>query len=492
MVAVNTTQAPTTASATPHLGTGHVLNTKTLSQALAATPGADAWQVEVIGDDEAQLYIIGERVESRRNVTNQRAHASVHHFHLPQHPQLDNGATEQGRQAEQSGINAQALGMSDLTLLASDVAHPATLAARLNEAVAMASLTDNRPFRLPGAIDTTYPMPLLVDPTLQRDMANALERARVQLAVAVAEQPGVRLSSAELYATRRQRSFRNSRGLTGSSQETEVALDLVLIAGEGDRAAEMHAELRRRRIEDLQIEKTVAAYATFARHAVYATTPTTMQGPVILSGDALSNFFVSPLFMGSALLFHASAQSAYLHLSRFALGESITGDEPLGDRLTLASDALRPYGVRSYRFDSDGLPATDATLIENGVFKRHWADARYSVYLDVPPTGGLGNITVGRGTASLDALRSVDGGPVYEIVSFSAFTPDQVTGDFASEIRLGYLHDASGVRPIKGGVLSGNVFTALRDVRFSAEAYTDGNYYGPSAARFGDLSVAGS
>ncbi|HLY29628.1 MAG TPA: hypothetical protein VKQ36_01245, partial [Ktedonobacterales bacterium] len=235
MTAVNTLTQTTTSvrsEVLPAATVGQTLNTETFGQALAATPGADAWQVEVIGEDEAQLYTIGSRVESRRNVTHQRAHASVYHFHVPQNPAQSDGVGPQ----DSSGAT-QALGMSELTLLASDVADPNVLAARLRDGVTMASLTDNPPFRLPGATGHTYPMPLLVDPTLQRDMAGALERARVQIAVAVAEQPGVRLSSAELYATQRQRSFRNSRGLAGSSQETEVFLDLVLIAGEGDRAA---------------------------------------------------------------------------------------------------------------------------------------------------------------------------------------------------------------------------------------------------------------
>jgi hypothetical protein len=45
--------------------------------------------------------------------------------------------------------------------------------------------------------------------------------------------------------------------------------------------------------------------------------------------------------------------------------------------------------------------------------------------------------------------------------------------------------------PIKGGALSGNVFSALTDARLSAEAYSDGTYSGPSAIRFGTLAIAG-
>ncbi|HUY79255.1 MAG TPA: metallopeptidase TldD-related protein [Ktedonobacterales bacterium] len=461
------------------------LNTETLARALAATPGANAWEVEVLSDEQAQLYVIGDAVESRRTVVNRSSHATIFNLHAP------HASGAEGQNGAQPA--SQAMGRAELSLLAEDAANPDRLTARLADGVTMASLTDNPPYTLPKPSEYAFPMPPLVDPVLQRDAAGALDRARVQLEVAVAAQPNVSLSSAEFFATRRERSFRNSQGVRGSYQETEVFLDLVLIASDRGNSAEMHAELKRRRLEDLQIAGTVAAYATFARHSLYATTPSTARGPVILSGEALANFF-SPLAFssGNPILTQTSAQAAYQHLSRFSVGDFITGDEPRGDRLNLSSDPLRPYGVRSYRFDADGLPATEVALIENGVLRRQWADARYAAYLGVTPTGQTGNLAVGRGSASLDALRALDGAPVYEIVSFSAFGPDPVTGDFTAEIRLGYQHDATGVRPIKGGSLTGNIFTALQDVRFSANAYTDGVYYGPAAARFGDLSVAGS
>lgn len=483
MSAVYNPAATTTSGQTPLTG-AQALNTQTLGAALAATPGAHAWQVETLADEESQLYVIGDVVEARRTVVNQRAHATISNLHSPH-------SGEGGLNGSQPSAN-QALGLADLSLLGEDAADPARLAARLADGVTMASLTDNPPYALPSPSGYAFPMPPLVDSVLLRDAAGALDRARVQLEVAVAAQPNVSLSSAELYATRRQRSFRNSQGVRGSYQATEVLLDLVLIATDRGRSAEMHTELKRRRLEDLQIAGTVAAYATFARHSLYATLPPTARGPVILSGEAIANFFSPLRFAGNPWLVQTSAQAAYQRLNRFSVGDFITGGEPQGDRLTLTSDPLRPYGVRSYRFDADGLPAQEVTLIEKGVLRRNWADARYAAYLGVAPTGQVGNLAVGRGAASLDALRSLDGGPVFEIVSFSAFAPDPVTGDFSSEIRLGYRHDASGVRPIKGGSLVGNVFTALQDVRFAAAAYTDGVYYGPAAARFGDLSVSGS
>jgi len=482
MLAPNDLRTTQSVQSTSSTDTHGRLDAQALGQALAAIPGADAWQVDVIAEEEAQLYLIGERTESQRLVTNEHAIAHIHNLHAP------HGGTD--------AAGGQALGEAELTLLASDAADPARLVARLADGVTMATLTDNQPFLLPAPAAQGYPELDITDAALlggQDGMMVALDGLRARLEAAVAAESNVRLSSAEFYATRRRRALRNSRGLTGASEGTQVFFDLVLIAGNGAQQAEVHAEMKRRRLADLQIEGTVAAYSAFARHSLHAITPATAHGPVILSGEAVANLFYSQLFFtNNPLLMHSSASGAYQKLSRFTPGELITQEDPRGDRLTLASDGLRPFGVRSAPFDDEGLPATNTPIIENGRLRRYWADTRYATYLGVEPTGNFGNITVTRGATPLTALRHAENGPVYEIVLFSFFNPDPVTGDFAGEIRLGYRHDPDGrVTPIKGGALTGNVFAALADARFSSDAYTDGVYYGPAAIRFGDLTIAG-
>ena len=81
--------------------------------------------------------------------------------------------------------------------------------------------------------------------------------------------------------------------------------------------------------------------------------------------------------------------------------------------------------------------------------------------------------------------------PHVEVVAFSWFNPDGVTGEFASEIRLGYVVNGDKRTPFKGGMLVGNVLDALADVRWSAETGFYGDYQGPTTARFAQLTVAG-
>lgn len=447
---------------------------ETIGDVLATIHGADEWQVETLRDEEMQVYLIGDHVESRRSVSDDRARVTIYNDHTPR--DLDTGIVARGR--------------TETTLLASDVASHDRLAAKLHDAVARARLTDNPPFGLPGFPLGGFPMVETVDPALEGEMGPALESALAQLRVAAVKWSGVHLSSAELFARRSHRALRNSRGLTGFGLGTRVFLDFVLIAHENGKEAEFHAALSRRRLADFMTDGTVSAYATFARHSLFAAMPATHSGPVILTGQALADLF-NPGLGSGPLTVHASGQAIYQKISRFKTGDFITPEQPRGDRITLTSDALRPWGVETAPFDAQGLPASRVSVIVDGVFVRPWSDARYAAYLGIEPTGSFANVTITPGHHSLEALRSTADGPVYEIVSFSWMNPDPVSGDFVAEIKLGYRHDADGTTPIKGGSLSGNVFAALTDARLSAEKYSDGTYYGPAGIRFGSLTIAG-
>lgn len=460
---------------------------ESLAEALRATPGVGAWQVATTRRDEAQIYLIGAEIEeARRTVSSAESAVTIHNLHTRRLEEDGDASDATGGAAR---LDEAALGVATLTVQLDELAESEPLAARLRDGALMASLTDNQAFHLPAEPARGFPVVEVEDLALGGSIAAAVERAAQQLQAALRQTPGVRLGSAELYAARIHTALANSQGLSASKRETSVSLDLALIAGEGDHAAEFHAELRRRRLSDLQLERVVAAYGAFALHALHATAPDAWEGPAILSGEAAAQFF-NPIY-GGPLVAHTSAEMAYRKLSRLAAGEFVTPEEPRGDRLTLVSDATRPYGSRTAPFDGSGVPAHNVMLIEGGVFRRPWADAKYAQYLGVEATGDIGNLTVACGATPLERLRSAEAGPVYEVVAFSLFNPDPVTGDFSTEIRLGYRHDATGTQPIRGGALVGNIFAALSDARFSAESFSDGVYLGPAGIRFGALKIAG-
>jgi len=116
------------------------------------------------------------------------------------------------------------------------------------------------------------------------------------------------------------------------------------------------------------------------------------------------------------------------------------------------------------------------------------ASQRYAEYLHIPATGAFGNIELPPGTTPASDLLAE---PYVEIVRFSWFNPDPITGDFASEIRFGYIVENGVRKPFRGGQLVGNYMDALADVRWSKETIFGGGYLGPHTARFNHLRISG-
>jgi PmbA protein len=162
------------------------------------------------------------------------------------------------------------------------------------------------------------------------------------------------------------------------------------------------------------------------------------------------------------------------------------------DPVTIVSDATMPFGTRSRVFDDEGLPGKRVTLIEDGVLKNFWAEQRYADYLAIPATGPVGTLVLNAGTQTGEEMLAPTSAPLFYVVTFSAMDPDHITGDFSGEIRLGYMVTSAGTRPIKGGTVSGNVFSAFAQAQLSRDTVFLGDYHGPRLVRFNSMTITGS
>ena len=431
-----------------------------LTALLATAPGVADWKLRRRSDRETQLYLVGARQEALRTVAGDRYDVTVYVDH-------------DGKR-----------GSSSATVLPE---YPDEWAARVRDAVFRAKLQSNPPFTLPGR--SRYRTVTLVDAAIRDRPDEAARAVADRLLRLVRREAGVRLSSAEVFLTHARTRFANSRGASGEYDETSAELEFVILAGDGVRGTEALAEYGRRRVSDLAVEESVADAARHARDALVAAPPRgAKSAAVIFSGEPLRDGTISDFWQ--PFRFHLSAEAAYRKLSRFAPGRSITSGRLAGEPLRLAADPTLRYGVASAPFDRDGVALRRVSLVDAGKLERYWATKEYADYLGVEPTGMLTNIDVLPGRAAAADL-SRDGAAL-EVVSFSWFNPDVVTGDFSCEIRLGYEHRRGSVRPVKGGAVQGNLFTAFAHARFSREVEWMGTYHGPRAIRFEGLTVAGS
>jgi predicted Zn-dependent protease len=442
-----------------------------IRDALGRQPGVDDWTIRREASRGVQLYLVGDRIENVRHVQHEAYEVDLFNRH-----QTDAGA---------------AVGSATLPVASSDLDRLGPL---LADGVTIAASVHSPPWELPGAGDNPD-VPLADPQLLSPDGAmRVAEEFADRIRELIAQHDGrVRLSAAELFLTASEEELENSRGASGTTVSTHVLLEINLLSGAGNQEAEAFRQVAARRLEDLNIENTIESLARGAQDMIHAGPPRTHLGPVIVGGDAIWQLLGAGVTGGpGAILTQASAASAYDNISRLEVGRPISGErEPAGDPITVRANARLPYGLTSYRLDPDGVPAQDLLIVEDGILVARPATKRYADYLGLPTTGYASQIQVAAGNRTAASLLEDDGHRC-EVLAFSAANVDALTGNFGMEIRVGYDHGPDGTRrPVKGGSVTGNLFEALADARFSAETGLFPAYQGPVAARFGRLQVSG-
>ncbi len=425
--------------------------------ALQARSDLQGWSVRHIATRGAQLYAVPATVEARRTVESERFVVKVVR-HTP-------------------GPDAKpASGTGNVTLLPGD-----DIPSALDRAALMAGLVHNPLYSLPRPSE--IPEVSLVDPLIQNDPGPALDGLLTRLRAAAATVPEVRLTAAELFGEEQVTRLCTSRGIDATQTGTTIDFECVLLSQSGGREAESFLEMSRRRVADVDIEAEVAHQARYALDSLSAGPPRHYEGPVVIQGPALAT-----VLNGGVLQTLGAGGAKYAKVSSWEISQSIFRREAEGDPLTVFANRRLPYGIRANRFDDEGHPAQRVALIRNNILQTFVANQRYADYLNIVPTGAFGDVELPPGTTPAAELLVE---PYVEIVAFSWFNPDSITGEFSSEIRFGYIHEGGRRMPFKGGSLVGNLLQALANVRWSSETGFYGDYQGPTTARFGSLAVAG-
>lgn len=202
---------------------------------------------------------------------------------------------------------------------------------------------------------------------------------------------------------------------------------------------------------------------------------------VILSGEPVKEIL-------SYYVNKSRASSVYNKISTIKIGDLIQGKEVKGDLINLVLDPKIKNSVYSSPIDNDGLVLSRVSIIEHGKLKSYHGDLRHSYYLGTKPTGNIGNFVVSAGSKSISDMKKE---PYVELVTFSDFQMNPVTGEFAGEIRLGWYFDGGITKKITGGSLSGNIQNNHNNMYLSKEIQNNGGFVGPKAIEMFDLTIAG-
>lgn len=230
------------------------------------------------------------------------------------------------------------------------------------------------------------------------------------------------------------------------------------------------------------IDEKVKEQFNFSREkAIASPTPALLKHTVLLTGAPvieLLNYYLNK----------ASAKSVYNGVSIAKLGKNIQGDDTRGDLITLTLDPFMKNSTKSSPYDDDGFPLQSVEVFKKGVLNVYHGDARHCHYLNIEPTGNISNFIIEGGAHSIIDFKE---SPYLEIVAFSDFQMDDLTGNFGGEIRLGWYFNGTNTIPVTGGSISGNIKDLQKEMYLSKELQSDNNFVGPRTVKLLNVSVAG-
>ncbi|MCK4328127.1 MAG: TldD/PmbA family protein [Candidatus Diapherotrites archaeon] len=181
--------------------------------------------------------------------------------------------------------------------------------------------------------------------------------------------------------------------------------------------------------------------------------PVDYEGTVTLHQDVIGSFF------GESVVRNLNGELARRGKAKWAdrLGKKVTGD------FTLTDDPTIDWGIGTMPFDDEGVPTTKKDMIKNGVLKQFYYDTRTANLAGAkatgngfrggpvsPPTISMTNVVI-----SPESRGSGGGMFVRDLMGYHNMNP--VTGDFSLDITHAILNE----KPVRGCVLTGNVFEML-------------------------------
>ena len=229
------------------------------------------------------------------------------------------------------------------------------------------------------------------------------------------------------------------------------------------------------------LKETITQLFSFGRDRLKAEpTPKTKVDTVILStqdATELYNYF----------LMQMNASYKYRKISAYEKGVSIAVDRT-GDKINLkALSSLKNSGA-DFPVDEEGAEIKERYLIENDIPKSFWGSRQFMSYLGEEESGIVRNVSVDGGSSSKEELRS---GDYIEVVEFSDFQVDPMSGDIVGEIRLGYLHEGGTVKIVTGGSISGSIVDVLPSLKFSSETKQYDTMVIPEVTRMEGMRITG-
>jgi len=265
------------------------------------------------------------------------------------------------------------------------------------------------------------------------------------------------------------RAITNSNGVEGFDQGTIVECSLATIAREGGEVTPICFEFNEERLYDIDPEWVGREAARLAVSALKAKKTETKNTRVIFTPIALQQLLYFTLINAVKAGYVQRGQSVF----KGRIGETVASEN-----VTVYDDGLFKGGLRTWKFDGEGVPQQRTSIIERGILrnfiydnytakkegKESTGNASRAGYVSTPTVEATNfRFALGRKTPE-DILGEVKEGLLVYYLQ-GAHSSNPASGGFsvvatpAWKIKNGELAHAT-----KGAMLAGNVFDVLKNV----------------------------
>ncbi len=289
------------------------------------------------------------------------------------------------------------------------------------------------------------------------------------------------INSYEIFAEKIKKRIVNSEGVDMTATYPNSTVEVVINARNEKHEIELYNMYTSGTCDKEALKKEIALSLQYGKDRLNTVpTPAIKKAPLVLSTKDVMNVCEwAAAKMAAALVFRK--------MSNFEIGKPIC-DDVKGDTLTLKSVKELPNSSMNIGMDNEGSIVRDMDIIRDNIPQNYFGDRMFSYYMGLKDSFTPNNYELEGGSFTAEELRQ---GTFLEVVEFSDFSVDQITGDIGGEIRLGYWHEGDKVTVVSGGSVSGSLPELIKDIRFSKEQKQYDYAVVPAVIRIADVTIAG-
>jgi len=409
--------------------------------------GADAWEITDLNEWGWEFYFIGHRLDQHRT-------KAVDSFSVKVYQKLEDGKFLGSASAKISPDASEEEMRRIVDGLCRDAAYVR------NPFYTLLSPSEDKPEPESAPLDM-----------------KAVSAAFLQAMRSVPETETEDLNSYEIFVSEIRRRFLNSNGVDVTSVYPSSLVEAVINARRDGHEIELYRMLKSGTCDrDHLIRELTDALACGKDRLMTSPTPPLGKADVIFSTSEARELYCY-------FLDRLDTAMVYRGMSDWK-----TGDMVAPENMTLQAVRFLPNSSWNTPYDEEGAPIRDLVLIDHGKAVSYHGRRQFSQYMKLDSSFEVYNFTVSGGKESEAEIRT---GDYLEVMDFSDFSVDEITGDIAGEIRLAYLHQDGKVIPVSGGSVSGSMADLVRTMRFSKETRQYNNHLIPSVTRLKDVTITG-